>query len=594
MADTARQSASDVGKKAGKNAMAGMAATAVYFLSRIALTPIILTYISLADFGLWSICFVILSYAAVGAVGINNAYIKFTAHLHAEGDIRGISTIVSTGMVFMVGFALLFYGVLYLLHPWILTLFNVAPESMDTAAFMVMGTTIVFCIDFTLGGFRSILDGLQEIAFTKTVNVAASVFEVVLILVFLHLGMGIKGLLYAYGIKTVAEMAVCTGVVFNKLPGFTLNPALINKKAFRELFVYVGKVQVLGAVSIFNASLARFVVAAFMGLTGTGLFEIGRKFPFTGRNISRSAFAPFFPAASYIGGRWQRGDITPVPLRVKKYTLIFLVSLLIGAAPALVSLALVPGQHPIAQPFLLWGGALVCLAGVVVPARWLNRCFRDEDRLVETELQGFYLQGLRLLALLNATVFGFLMAVAAPLITCWVGAEYLAATGVMVLISLANMIHLCTGPATQVFRGINRSGREFEYLIIQVITALMWIPAGTHAMGINGAALGVLFSSVLASLFLFLRSNQAFGISSHRFIRQVALPAVAPLASAAAVYALTLILPGQSRVISGIMVIVLGVFHLGLTFLLLWKGFLSPEESRTVMKVIRRFIPVKA
>ena len=73
MADKQQDTLSQVGKKAGKNALAGMGATAIYFLSRIALTPIILTYISLSEFGLWSICFVILSYAAVGAVGINNA-----------------------------------------------------------------------------------------------------------------------------------------------------------------------------------------------------------------------------------------------------------------------------------------------------------------------------------------------------------------------------------------------------------------------------------------------------------------------------------------------------------------------------------------
>lgn len=579
-----------MGKKAGKNAMAGMVATAIYFLSRIALTPIILTYISLTDFGLWSICFVILSYAAVGAVGINTAYVKFTAQYHAQDNLKGLNSLFSTGMLFMLLFALVFYTTIHFIHPWLLGLFHVEQESMAIASFMVMGTTLVFCIDFTMGGFRSILDGLQEIAFTKSVNVGASVFEVILIVIFLPLGMGIKGLLYAYGIKTVAEMLICTLFVFKKLPGFSVRFSLINTVAFKELFVYVGKVQVLGAISIFNASLARFVIASFMGLAGTGLFEIGRKFPFTGRNISRAAFGPFFPAASYIGGQWKQGDLAPVGLRAKKYLFLFIVSVLLGMVPVLITYIFNPQAHAFPT-------ALLCIVGILMIAsatpllRWLHRSFKEEDQLLETELQTFYLKGLRLLAMLNATVFGFLMAVATPLITCWVGHEYLGAVGVMVIISLSNMIHLCTGPATLVFRGINRSGREFEYLIIQLITALLWIPMGTHFMGIMGASLGVFASSTLGSLFLFLRTNQAFSISFKHFFKTVVTPTLGPLSVTMVIYGITLILPVQSRIMAGVEVMVLGIFHVALTIALLWKFFLTSEETTPLANMIKRRLP---
>lgn len=581
-----------MGKKAGKNAMAGMAATAIYFLSRIALTPIILSYISLTEFGLWSICFVILSYAAVGAVGINTAYVKFTAQYHAEKNLEKMNSLFSTGLLFMLLFALIFYTAIYLLHPWLLGLFHVKAQSMSIAGFMVMGTTLVFCIDFTMGGFRSVLDGLQEIAFTKSVNVGASVFEVILIVIFLPLGMGVKGLLYAYGIKTVAEMLICTVFVFKKLPGFSIGISFISAAAFKELFVYVGKVQVLGAISIFNASLARFVIASFMGLAGTGLFEIGRKFPFTGRNISRAAFTPFFPAASYLGGRWQRGDLAPVGLRIKKYLFLFLASLLIGMVPVIFIYIFNPGAHTLPTALLCAFIGLI-IATVTPFLKWLYGTFKEEDKLLETELQSFYLKGLRLLAILNATVFGFLMAVATPLITCWVGNEYIGAAGVMVIISLSNMIHLCTGPATLVFKGINRSGREFEYLIIQLITALLWIPTGTRFMGILGASLGVLASSCLGSIFLFLRTNQAFGITLKQFVKTVLTPTLGPLLVTMTVYVITLILPMHTRIIAGVEVIFLGIFHLALTFTLLWKFFLTADETTPLMNIIKHRLPGK-
>ncbi len=592
MDEKQQKNLSKIGKKAGQNALAGMVATAIYFLSRIALTPIILTYISLTDFGLWSICFVILSYAAVGAVGINTAYVKFTAQYHAQENLDRINSLFSTGMVFMLLFALIFYTTIHFIHPWLLTIFHVTPESMAIASFMVMGTTLVFCIDFTMGGFRSILDGLQEIAFTKSVNVGASVFEVILIVIFLPLGMGIKGLLYAYGIKTVAEMLICTLFVFKKLPGFSLRLSLVNTGAFKELFVYVGKVQVLGGLSIFNASLARFVIASFMGLAGTGLFEIGRKFPFTGRKISQAAFGPFFPAASYLGGQWKRGDLAPVDLRAKKYLSLFITSVLLGMVPVLIIYIFHPLTH--AFPTALLCAFIGLIIATVTPfLKGLHRSFKEEDQLLETELQAFYLKGLRLLAMLNATVFGFLMAVATPLITCWVGDEYLGAVGVMVIISLSNMIHLCTGPASLVFRGINRAGREFEYLIIQLMTALLWIPMGTHFMGILGASLGVFASSTVGSLFLFWRTNQAFCITFKQFFKTVLLPTLGPLGVAGIVYAVTIVLPVQSRIMAGIEVMVLGICHVALTIVLLWKFFLTSEETSPLVNMIKRRLPGK-
>ena len=573
--------------------MASMVATAIYFLSRIALTPIILTYISLTEFGLWSICFVILSYAAMGAVGINTAYVKFTAQYHAEDNLKRINSLFSTGMLFMLLFVLLFYTTIHFIHPWLLGLFHVEPESMAIASFMVMGTTLVFCLDFTMGGFRSILEGLQEIAFTKSVNVGASVFEVILILIFLPLGMGIKGLLYAYGIKTVAEILICTLFVFKKLPGFSIRFSLINTAAFKELFVYVGKVQVLAAFGIFNASLDRFVIASFMGLTGAGLFEIGRKFPFTGKNISHAAFGPFFPAASYLGGQWKRGDLMPIPIRIRKYAFLFIISLLLGMVPVLIIYIANPEEHR-----LPWG-LLYALIGFITVAsipilKWLYQNFKEEDQLFETELKTFYLKGLRLLAMLNATVFGFLMAVATPLIICWVGHEYLAAVGVMVIFSITNMIHLCTGPASLIFRGINRSGREFEYLIIQLMTALLWIPMGTHFMGILGASLGVFASATVGSLFIFLRTNQAFNISFKHFFKTVVTPTLAPLSVTMGIYGITLILSVQSRIMAGVEVMVLGMFHLALTIVLLWKYFLTIDETTSLMNMIKHRLPGKS
>jgi O-antigen/teichoic acid export membrane protein len=585
-----------IGRKVAKNSIASMGAVGVYFFSRLALTPFILHYVDLTEFGLWSMCFVILSYAGLGVMGVNGAYIKFTAEYQARNDQTSIGSLLSTGIVCMTVFCLLFYAVLYLFLPYILEGFHVSSALMATASFMILGTALAFCLDFTLGGFRATLEGLQEIALSKSINVSASLFEVAMVVVLLPLGFGIKGLLYAYIIKTFAEMVTCTGLVFKKLPGLKLRPGLINKQAFKDLFVFGGKIQILGGLAIFLGSLDRIAITALLGLKATGMYEIGGKFPFTARNLSAAAFGPLLPAASYIGSSWERGDRISPGDRAKKYLTLVFGALVVALLPGIFLIRKIEEKtmSDVQIPY-----TLAAVAGVLILALFIIRIKKfysrllAEDKLIGKDLRDLYLKGFRHINIINVTLFSFLMAAAHPMIISWVGDSYLPAVPVLVLLSFAYMIHQGTGPAGLMVRGINRAGRELEYLLIQFILGIAWIPVGTLLFGITGTALGILGSSVLGSLYFFWRTNHAFRISLREMLKTVMMPALAPAISAASVYGITLIIPTTDRWVSAAEVIILGCLHLGLTFLILWKLFLTHEETETVAKVLNRFRPSK-
>ena len=592
-----KENSRQIGRKVAKNSVAGMGAVGIYFLSRLALTPFILHYVNLAEFGLWSMCFVILSYAGLGAIGVNGAYIKFTAEYQSRNDLTSIGSLLSTGILCMTLFCILFYIILYLALPLILNIFHVSSELMGIASFMILGTALAFCFDFTLGAFRATLEGLQEIALSKGVNVSASLFEVAMVVVFLPLGFGVKGLLYAYIIKTLAEMVTCTGLVFRKLPGLTLRPNLITRKAFEDLFVFGGKVQVLGAISICLASFDRIMVTALLGLKATGMYEVGAKLAFTARNVSGAAFGPLLPAASYMGGYWERGDQIPPSDRAGKYLALVFCASVVALLPSVfwireIAEKIIPGiQNP--YPFLAIAGVLVMVL-FIMKIRNLHTGLLSEDKLIGEDLRGLYLKGLRHINLINVTLFSFLMATAHPVIIGWVGDEYLPAVSVLVLLSLAYMIHQGTGPAGLMVRGINRAGRELEYLIIQFILGIAWIPAGTYLFGITGTALGILGSSTLGSLYFFWRTNHAFRISLRESLKTVLAPTLAPAFSAALIYGITLIIPTTGRWTSTVQVLILGFVHLTLTFMILWKFFLSQEEMGTISRAFNRFRPSKS
>jgi O-antigen/teichoic acid export membrane protein len=568
-------------KKLAENAVAGMAATAVYLASRLLLTPLVLTYITLAEFGLWSMCFVILSYAGMGAFGVNTTYIRYTARFHAEGRDAEISGLLSTGMFGMLVFCSLFgCGLLFAL-PLILDGFHVAAEMRTTAAVMVLGTAAVFGLDLTLGGFRSVAEGLQEIALVKKIYTGAGLVEVAAILFFLYHGAGVRGLLYAYMVRVSLDTGACLLAARRLLPSLRVSPRLISRDHARRLFVFGGKVQVLGGLAIFLSVLDRMVISAMIGLSATGLFEVGRKFPATAKNVSASAFGPFLPAAANLKGSSAGGASGEWPDRLKTYLQIVLLAVCI----ALVPIAWVPTGVQVPRA-VSWALVLVAMGGAVLLARHLDGSADRHDHLAARPLRRLYLDGLRHMNLINATLFAFLAAMADPLITAWVGPGYDNAAGVMRLLAAGYLVQQSTGPVTLMFRGIDRCGRELEYLLVQVILALAWIPAGAVAYGLTGAAAALAAGNTAAALFFFWRSNRAFQVGFRAFTTHTLMPALLPLTLAAGVYTVTRLWPCPQRTAAVVQLIGLGIGYVGLLLPLAWRGVLTTDEKRQVLALI--------
>ena len=100
-------SSGDASPDVAGNAGIAMFASAFYLVSRLMLPPLVLSHISLMEYGLWSACFVLIMYIGLSDVGFSNVYVRFTARYHARGDIPAINRLLSTGMITLTGMALL-------------------------------------------------------------------------------------------------------------------------------------------------------------------------------------------------------------------------------------------------------------------------------------------------------------------------------------------------------------------------------------------------------------------------------------------------------------------------------------------------------
>ncbi|WP_169742946.1 oligosaccharide flippase family protein [Desulfobacter vibrioformis] len=579
----------------------GMLTTFVHLVSRLLLVPLILHFVPMAHYGLWTICFVILSYAGMSAFGIQNAYIKYVAKYWSLGDRNAINILISTGLTVMGIASLLIYFTISLGVPLILGLFHVEKQMHALAGFMIRGTAAAFLLEIWLGAFKASLEGLQKITLTRLNWLFATLSEIVLIFIFFMMGYGIHGVVFAYIIKTIFEMGLHLIFAFRHIPSLSLRP-MLNRQAFNALFVYGGKVQGLGILGLFLGTFDRLVITAMIGLEATALIEIGRKLPFTARRISGAAFAPYLPAASSQDHYFEKGKWPTTMEKMRKYSALFTIGLIIAAW------GMVPWGGSVLQDafqqgkffstpwgWLLAGAVLFSVYPGISLVKWAYRFVRHGETLCSDTIRDLYLSGSGQINLINGIIYGYLIAAAPQLLFAWVGPEGTKAYTITIIIAAATVIHLTTGIGTAILKGVDRTGRELEYTLIQLALALVWIPGFAAYGGLMGAVWGTALSLIIPSVFFVWRGNVFFQVSFSLYVKKNIRPCLAPVSAAVLIAALLGLMPPLSRWFTLLEVMIAGLFYLLMTavFLKLWI-FTDDEWQKIISplgKIKAKFLP---
>ncbi len=284
-----------------------MAAKLFYLVTRLGLPPLVLAHLTLAEYGLWAACFVIIGYIGLADLGLPSIYVRYVARLHAGGDTDGINRTLSTGMFTIGAIACGVLIVLYAALPLTLDLLKIEGPARASAAVLLMGTACVFLADMTLGGFAYLLHGLQRIRLEQQICVAACTLELLLIVAFLHAGFGVTSLLAAYALRYAFSLGLTMRQAFRLLPGLRVSWRLFDRSLLREFAGFGARVQASTALSIVLHSADRLVAGVALGPKAIALFDLGGKIPLAAMSVPGAITHVTLPAAAAIDGRADDG-----------------------------------------------------------------------------------------------------------------------------------------------------------------------------------------------------------------------------------------------------------------------------------------------
>ena len=394
----------------------------LYLITRLAVPPIVLAHVGLADYGLWTTCFILVSYIGMSASGFAVVYVRFVAEYHVKQDHLAISRLLSTGFITMGVLAMVLILALWLAMPRLLELFNVAPQARETATVLWLGACAIFLFDASIGAYGYVLHGLQRIRREQQIWVVAYLLETGLIVLFLRFGMGIYALLAAFAVRYVFSIGASAIAVRQTLPQLHLGLRYFDRRCLRIFFGFGTWVQVGGLLGTFLQSIDRMMAGLMMGPAATALMDLASKLPSTGASLASSVSMVALPAAARQGA--------------------------LGA---------------------------------------------------DSKLLAVYTDSVRMTAWLAGMILPPLACFAPLVITAWLGTR----TDTMVLAAILSWsavtthLHIMTGPASSVFRGLGRITNEYIYHGLRLVTlgvglsvlwfAMPWSPVNlATALGISG------------------------------------------------------------------------------------------------------------
>lgn len=337
-----------IGRRTARNSIYSLAANVWNLLSRFLLTPLTLYFISIDEYGLWSLCFVVMSFMAMTTTGIEVAYVKYTAEYHAKGRQEDINRMLSTG-IFIAGsiMTLLLIGLWFGMDQ-IMTWLQIDAPLQPAARWMIFGTGLVFTLDITLNSFSRVVDGLQRIDLTAKIKFITSFLEIVLIIAFFFAGFGVFGLLAAFMIRYLVAILISTRLAYKLLPGLKIRLAYVDRDSCRQLLNYGGRLQIIGFIGIFLSTFDRVIITRMLGLAATGIYEVGRKLPQTGVQIPNVISSAMMPAFSHLHGQQDADKARQMFLTSSRYMAMassFVYSSMFAFAPYIIQLWLGPGYE---------------------------------------------------------------------------------------------------------------------------------------------------------------------------------------------------------------------------------------------------------
>jgi len=283
------------------------------------------------QFGIWALVSVIFGIFSAFDLGMGATFVKYFSEYYIKKDKEEFNRTFIAGILFIAVIMSSLVLITFLGIDQILLFFKIPIEMHETAAFVFLGTSIIFAFYKTFSIFLSILNGIQRMDITNSILIVASIIHAIGTIIVLELGLGLRGLLLNQGSKFL--IIILGSIPFAiKLAGpIQLKFSLLKFKHIKKLLDYGLKLQINSIANLINMQTDKTLIGYFVNLSGVSIYEIGQKISLFYRMIVTLLLSALVPAISELDASGGKNKIICLYERGNKYlfTMTFPISVFI-------------------------------------------------------------------------------------------------------------------------------------------------------------------------------------------------------------------------------------------------------------------------
>lgn len=346
----------------GKNTFFGVVSGVAQMGTRLVTVPIVIGYLGIGGYGIWSIIMTTAAYMRFGSVGIKSAFQKYVAEATGDGNYERANKLLSTGCCVMLILSVLVLIPLTFFSARIATAAGVPPEFLKSAAGAISVLALIMVIANAGAAYEAVVMGGHRIDLARKLTTYFTIAEAIAIVIALHHGYGLFAMAIIMGVSEVGFIGCCYWASRRIVPEISISTRFISKGVLYELFRFAGSYQAVNILEVLYNAILPFAILRSFGAEAAGVYALTTRIVMSALMVQDSFLLPILSGGTMVYASGSPETMQMLVRKAFKVTLGF--SLLPMAFISLFGTIIVYAWTGLDFPAIRISLYIVCVTGI--------------------------------------------------------------------------------------------------------------------------------------------------------------------------------------------------------------------------------------
>lgn len=308
------------------NMASGVVVTVINAVAMMAAYPIYLHFLGYERYGVWLVLAIVLSFAQLGNLGIDQAVMKLVAEEYGRGDIEGVQWYVTTALALLCLSGGLILIAVLVFKTQIIGAFKLTGENAKMVSWLLPYIGCLSIYVFVVQALNATLSGLGRMDLANYIQSVGRIVAVTVATILLYSGRGIESLLIgstvSYLFIHVASLIYIWRIARIRL----LRINNLDAQRCKHILRFGGAVFGGSVISMLFSPFNKLMLSRYAGVSTIPIYEIAFRGSMQVRGLIEAGLRALMPEISRISGnmtRYAKDRISQIYRRAMKVVFLF-------------------------------------------------------------------------------------------------------------------------------------------------------------------------------------------------------------------------------------------------------------------------------